>query len=382
MASNKQAHNAHVRRLVVKVGSSTLTTSQSSIDYEFLADFCAQIASVRKAGWQVVVVTSAAIACGLEALGVRKRPGDMPSLQAAASVGQSALSAAYAKAFAAHGITTSTVLLTRKDTKERSSYLNAKNTLCKLCELGVVPIINENDTVATEQIHFGDNDTLAALTACLIDATNVVILSDVNGLYDKNPNSHSDAKLISNVSEITPDILECAGGVGSAVGSGGMQTKISAARVLMAAGISMTICFGRAENVVYKAACGQSAGTRFEPAVAGVRHEITPRKLWIALGDSVHGELVVDAGAKTALQNSGSSLLVVGVSEVHGRFCAGSVIDIKAEGGCVFARGKVAFSSDEIDLALGKTRAEIQQNRLLETFANKPVVHRNDLIIF
>ena len=159
------------RRLVIKIGSSTLTTSESSIDYEYLAALADQIAKVRAAGWQPVIVTSAAIACGLEALGIQKRPSDMPSLQAAASVGQSALATAYAEVFAAHGIVTSTVLLTRRDTADRHAYLHARNTLLRLLELGVVPIINENDTIAVEQIKFGDNDTLAALAACLIDGS-------------------------------------------------------------------------------------------------------------------------------------------------------------------------------------------------------------------
>ena len=207
------------RRLVIKIGSSTLTTSESSIDYEYLAALADQIAKVRAAGWQPVIVTSAAIACGLEALGIRKRPSDMPSLQAAASVGQSALATAYAEVFAAHGIVTSTVLLTRRDTADRHAYLHARNTLLRLLELGVVPIINENDTIAVEQIKFGDNDTLAALAACLIDADLMVILSDIDGLYDGNPNTNPDAKLIPHVECIGPEILAVAGGAGSTVGS-------------------------------------------------------------------------------------------------------------------------------------------------------------------
>ena len=252
-----------VRRLVIKIGSSTLTTSESSIDYEYLAALADQIAKVRAAGWQPVIVTSAAIACGLEALGIQKRPSDMPSLQAAASVGQSALATAYAEAFAAHGIVTSTVLLTRRDTADRHAYLHARNTLLRLLELGVVPIINENDTVAVEQIKFGDNDTLAALAACLIDADLMVILSDIDGLYDGNPHTNPDAKLIPHVESIGPEILAVAGGAGSTVGSGGMITKIKAARVLMVAGIPMIICYGRQPHVVEDAAAGKPVGTRF-----------------------------------------------------------------------------------------------------------------------
>ncbi|MEI2998680.1 MAG: glutamate 5-kinase [Senegalimassilia faecalis] len=220
--SETDAQGSRARRLVIKIGSSTLTTSESSIDYGYLRKLADQVARVRDAGWQPVIVTSAAIACGLEALGIHRRPTDMPSLQAAASVGQSALSTAYAEVFARHGIVTSTVLLTRRDTADRQAYLHARNTLLRLLDLGVVPIINENDTVAVEQIKFGDNDTLAALAACLIDADLLVILSDIDGLYDANPNTNPQAKLIEHVDKIGPEILAVAGGAGSTVGSGGM----------------------------------------------------------------------------------------------------------------------------------------------------------------
>ncbi|MDD7689409.1 MAG: glutamate 5-kinase, partial [Ellagibacter isourolithinifaciens] len=181
----REAHlAAHLRPLVVKIGSSTLTTSESKIEYAFLDDVARQVARVREAGFSPIIVTSAAIACGLEALGIERRPTDMPSLQAAASVGQSALSAGYARAFAQHGITTSLVLLTRRDTADRTAYLHARDTLSRLLEMGVVPIVNENDTVSVEQIRFGDNDTLAALVACLVEAELMVILSDIEGLYD------------------------------------------------------------------------------------------------------------------------------------------------------------------------------------------------------
>lgn len=376
-----QAEGARrARRLVIKIGSSTLTTSESSIDYGFLQELADQIACVREAGWQPVIVTSAAIACGLEALGIAKRPHDMPSLQAAASVGQSALSTAYAGVFARHGIVTSTVLLTRRDTADRTAYLHARDTLLRLLELGVVPIVNENDTVSVEQIRFGDNDTLAALAACLIDADLLVILSDIDGLYDANPNTHPGAKLIARVDAIGPEILGAAGGAGSTVGSGGMITKIKAARVLMVAGIPLVICYGRRPNVVVDAAAGSDVGTLF--VAAEKPHEITPKKLWIALGDSARGSLVVDDGAKAALIGRGSSLLSVGVRAVEGRFGAGDIVDIKDGAGHLFARGKTAFASDEAELACGRTRGQIERNRLLAALAEKPIVHRDELVVF
>lgn len=367
------------KRLVVKIGSSTLTTTESSIDYEFLQDLADQIAHVRACGWQPIIVTSAAIACGLEALGIDKRPSDMPSLQAAASVGQSALAAAYARAFAEHDIITSTVLLTRRDTADRQAYLHARDTLLRLQELGVVPIINENDTVSVEQIRFGDNDTLAALAACLVDADLMVILSDIDGLYDGEPCLPS-SKLIERVEHIDASILAVAGGAGSTVGSGGMITKVKAARVLMAAGIPMVVCYGRQSAVVEDVCDGKAVGTLF--VASKVAHEITPRKLWIALGDAARGCLAVDQGAKSALLRKGSSLLCVGVRSVEGDFSADDIVDIKDTAGYLFARGRVSFDSDVVSLACGKSREALQSNKILAELADKPVIHRDELVLF
>lgn len=368
------------RKIVIKIGSSTLTTSESSIDYDYLDGLAAQIAEVRAAGWQPVIVTSAAIACGLEALGIAKRPDDMPSLQAAASVGQSALSAAYSRAFARHDMITSVVLLTRRDTADRTAYLHARDTLRRLLELGVVPIVNENDTVAVEQIRFGDNDTLAALVACLINADLMVILSDIDGLYDANPAKVADAHLIPEVERIDATIMSVAGGAGSVAGSGGMVTKIKAARVLMVAGIPMVICHGRRPRAIVDAAAGNSVGTLF---VASEKpHEITPKKLWLALGDAARGAVVVDAGARRALVERGSSLLCVGVHAVAGHFEADDVVDVRDETGHIVARGKAAFSSDEVELACGRTREALLGNRLLAPLAERPLIHRDELVVF
>lgn len=368
------------KRLVVKIGSATLTTSESSIDYGFLQDLAAQLASVRQAGWEPIVVTSAAIACGLEALGIAKRPEDMPSLQAAASVGQSALSTAYAQAFAPYDMLTSVVLLTRRDTADRSAYLHARDTLNRLLELGVVPIVNENDTVSVEQIRFGDNDTLAALVACLIDADLMVILSDIDGLYTANPLIDPTAQLIPRVDRVGRDILAAAGGAVSGVGSGGMITKIKAARVLMAAGIPMVICQGRTPNCIVDAAAGRSVGTLFTAPERP--HEITPKKLWIALGDAVHGTITVDDGARDALVERGRSLLSVGVATVTGDFGYDDIVDVADQSGHVFARGRAAAASDLLKLAVGKSREAVASNAILAVLADKPVIHRDELVLF
>ena len=370
-----------MKRLVVKIGSSTLTTEAGRFDHAFLEMLAAQVAQVRAAGWQVVIVSSGAIACGLERLGMSgKRPDDMPTLQAAASVGQGLFVSAYGDAFAKHDMATSLVLLTRRDTADRTAYLHARDTLERLLDLGVVPIVNENDTVSVEQIRFGDNDTLGALVACLIGADLAIILSDVEGLYDANPTQDPDAHLIKRVEGIGSDIISVAGDAGSPVGSGGMVTKVKAARVLGVAGIPLVVCSGRRENAIVDVAEGREVGTLF---VAGeAAHEITPRKLWIALGDAARGAIIVDDGAKRALEQRGSSLLVVGVAGVEGDFAEGDIVDIKDGSDYLFARGRVAFSRDEAELALGRTREELSRNRLLAEMADKPLVHRDDLVIF
>ena len=369
-----------MKRLVVKIGSSTLTTPEGTIDLRYLDDLADQVARVRELGWQVVIVSSGAIACGLERLGITERPTDLPSLQAAASVGQPAFSAAYADAFAKQGLVTSLVLLTRRDTADRNAYLHARDTFARLLDLGVVPIVNENDTVSVEQIRFGDNDTLGALVSCLVGADLSMILSDVAGLYDDNPSHNPQAKLIERVDIIDKNIVAVAGDAGSAMGSGGMVTKIKAARVLACAGIPLIVCAGRRPDVIVDAVCGKSVGTLF--AAPEHAHEVTPRKLWIALGDSARGTITVDDGAKRALVERGSSLLVVGVADVAGNFAAGDIVDILDGTGYLFARGKVSASSDEVDLARGRTREQLQANRLLAVMADKPLVHRDDLVVF
>lgn len=352
------------RRLaVVKLGSSTLTDGEGRVDRAYLAGLAYQVNKARKAGWDVIIVSSGSIPCGLEALGMPlERPRDMPSVQAAASVGMRALLAAYDQVFSPYGILTSLVLLTRRDTADRTAYLHARDTFRRLVELGCVPIVNENDTVSVEQIKFGDNDTLAALVACLADADRVVILSDIEGLFTANPQTHPDAKLIRRVDRITPAIMEGATGAGSAVGSGGMITKLTSARVLGAAGIPLVICHGRSEGAVLHALDDEPCGTLFTAKER--RHEITPRKLWIALGDSVRGRLVVDEGAVEAITRRGKSLLSVGIRRVEGAFSAGEVVDVLNEAGYVVARGLARCDGDAM--------------RAGEDVA----VHRDELVVF
>jgi glutamate 5-kinase len=366
--------------MVVKIGSSTLVDEKGVLDRAYLDGLAAQMEEVRALGWKLIVVTSGAIACALPVLGFEKRPSDMPTLQAAASVGQNVLMSGYADVFVEHGLLTSVILLTRATTADRSSYLHARDTLLRLLELDVIPVVNENDTLSTEQIKFGDNDTLAALVACLVNADLCVLFSDIDGLYTANPNTDPTAQLIQRVERITPEIRGAAGGVGSSVGSGGMVTKIRAARVLMAAGIQMVICHGRQGAPLPLLARGEAVGTSF--VTAGHAHEVTPKKLWIALGDKSKGALIVDEGAKRALIERGSSLLAVGISSVEGSFASGDVIDVRDASGYLFARGLARASSAEVELACGRTQQQIRDNELLRNLANNPVIHRDELIVF
>lgn len=372
--------NGCKRTLVVKIGSSTLTTSASSIDADYLNMLASQLAALRDEGWRVVIVSSGAIACGLGALGISERPSDIPSLQASASVGQSKLAQAYADAFERYGILTSTVLLTRRDTADRDAYLHARDTFGRLLELDVIPVVNENDTVSIEQIRFGDNDTLAALVAVLVDADLLVIASDIAGLYDENPAHNPNACLIREVAHIDKAIVDVAGGAGSVAGSGGMQTKVRAARIMMAAGIPLAIVDGRAEDAIVATAHDECPGTLFKARES--RHAITPRKLWVALGDSSRGILSIDDGARTALINNGSSLLPVGIRFVEGDFDVGDIVDITDSDGVVIARGIAGAPSDQLELACGKSKSELLGNRLLAELASKPIIHRDDCIVF
>lgn len=369
-----------MKTMVVKIGSSTLINSEGKLNRSYISQLADQAAQLRRLGWQLVIVSSGAVACGLDILGISKRPADMPSLQAAASVGQIGLASVYDEEFSARGLVSSLVLLTRHDTANRTSYLHARDTMLRLLELGVTPIVNENDTTSVEEIKFGDNDTLAAVVSCLIKADLCVICSDIDGLYTANPQLDPSATLIEQVCGIDADILGLAGDSTSSVGTGGMITKLKAARVLMTAGIPMVICHGKAEHQLVDLALEKSVGTRFVPQIAA--SDIAPRKLWIALGDKTHGTISVDAGAYAALRDQGSSLLAVGVTGVEGNFASGALVDISDDKGFVFARGLVGASSDELKLAAGRQQTEIDANSLLVELTHRPAIHRDDMIVF
>lgn len=369
------------KRMVVKIGSSTIVGEDGRIDRAFISNLARQAAELRRLGWNLVVVSSGAMACGYPILGFAAKPkGDLPSLQACASAGQCILSAAYDEEFHAHDILTSLVLLTRHDTARRSSYLHARDALLRLVELGVVPVVNENDTVSVAEIKFGDNDTLAALVSCLVSADMCVTLSDIDGLYTANPTLDPNARFIPRVDKIDASIIGSAGDSSTSVGTGGMITKIRASRILMTAGIESVICSGSEPDALVRIARGESVGTLFAPPIK--RLDIAPRKLWIALGDQTHGSVTVDDGAAHALIDNGSSLLAVGIRGVQGPFAAGDILDVKDASGMVVARGIAEADSDTLELAAGRRQEDIESNRLLAQLAGKPAIHRDNLIVF
>jgi glutamate 5-kinase len=360
------------RRVVVKVGSSSLTTAAGGIDPARVRRLVDVLAATRARGVEVVLVSSGAIAAGLSPLGLATRPRALAAQQAAASVGQGLLVHRYTEELARHGLTTGQVLLTVDDVTRRSHYRNAYQTFAKLLELGVLPIVNENDTVATSEIRFGDNDRLAALVAHLVHAELLVLLSDVDGLYDGDP-SRSGATLVSDV-RADDDLSEVRiGRTGAAgLGSGGMQTKVDAARIAGGAGIPVVLT---AADRAADALAGEPVGTLFHPT--GKRRPT--RLLWLAHATEPKGTLVLDDGAVRAVTERRASLLAAGVTGVTGSFVAGDPVDLTDPAGRPVARGLVNFDAEEIPPLLGRSTHDLK--RELGAAYEREVVHRDDLVL-
>lgn len=363
--------------VVVKIGSSTLVDERNTVDRAFIAELCDQVAGLRQMGKRVVIVSSGAAAAGMERLGFDRRPTDIPSLQACAACGQAALTEVYAAELREQGIACAQVLLTRRDVVDREGYLNARNTLERLLDLGVVPVVNENDTVSVAEFAFGDNDMLGAIVATLIGADLYVIMSDIEGLYTTNPATDPTATLISHIERIDGRVMAMAGGVGSAVGTGGMVTKLRAARALLAAGIPMVICKGRRAGVLVEVVRGEEVGTRFE-APRGTAHD--PRKFWIGLAEVPRGTLTLDEGACAAVVMRGASVLPVGVIESEGTYDAGDVVNVVTPDGILIGRGTVRYSSDDMTRVRGLKLDVIE--RFLPEKKGQPAIHRDELLVF
>jgi glutamate 5-kinase len=360
-------------RIVVKLGTSSLTHDNGQLNLYRIERLVRELADLHNQGREVLLVSSGAIGIGANRMGLKKVPKTMPQKQALAAIGQGALLHLYEKLFAEYSKTVAQVLLTRGDLDERIRYLNATNALMALLGMKVIPIINENDTVIVEEIKFGDNDTLSAMVTGLIDADLLIILSDVNGLYNSDPRKDKDACLQSEVMEITNLMVENSKNCGSSFSSGGMFTKLKAARMCMTAGIPMVIANSDIEGIIRRIIAGEELGTIFIPR----EERMHARKKWIAFGTVAQGKVVIDSGAETALLKKGKSLLPSGIIEVEGEFERGTVVSVVVPDRSEIARGVVNYSSEEIQLIMGKKTSKIEE--ILGEKDYDEVIHRNNL---
>lgn len=354
-------------RLVVKVGTTSLVGPDGAPDEARLASFRDGIVAARHEGVDVILVSSGAIAAGLRPLGLGARPADIPSLQAAAAVGQGTLMSQYSALLAEAGIVAAQVLLTRYDFMHRQQYLNARNTLDRLLELGALPVVNENDTVAVDEIRFGDNDLLAALVANLAGARLLLLLTDASGVHASDPRVVPDAPVIDEVEQITPELEAAAGGRGSDLSSGGMASKIAAAWVATFSGAAVVVAGAHEPDVIGKAVAGARTGTFFHPHP----RRVSARRLWIAFAQPPRGTVSIDEGAARAVVTGKRSLLAVGVTGVAGSFGPGDTVDVADAAGRLIARGLVRFSSDDLRAARGRRSDDL---------AGREVIHRDELL--
>lgn len=364
----------NINRVMVKVGSSTLSHPTGRLNIDQMERLVRQLADLHNSGKEVVLVSSGAQSAGIGKLGLTRKPKTMPKRQAVAAIGQGLLMHMYEKLFSEYGIIVAQVLITREDIMDRGRFLNARNALNALLQLGTIPIINENDTIATDELKFGDNDTLSAMLASLIDSELLLVLSDIEGLYTGNPKTNPNAKLIPEVSEINCDIEKLAGGTGSKLGTGGMVTKIQAARVATNSGIPMIIAQGKSEKVITRIINGEQLGTLFMPK----DNRLHSKKLWIAIGSNITGKIYVDEGAKKALQEKGKSLLPSGVIDIAGEFEIGHTVDVYF-GEEKIGRGVVNYSSNDALKIMGKKTGQIQ--KILGHKDFDEIIHRNNFVL-
>lgn len=366
---------ASASRIVIKVGSSLVTNEGRGLDREAVAAWAAQIAVLRELGREVVLVSSGAVAEGMARLGWSRRPKNMHQLQAAAAVGQMGLVQAYETAFAAHGLATAQILLTHEDLSDRQRYLNARSTIFTLLRLGVIPIVNENDTVVTDEIRFGDNDTLGALVTNLIEADSLIILTDQRGLYAADPRKNPDAEFVSHAVAGDPALEAMAGGAGSSVGTGGMYTKIIAAKRAAGSGAHTVIASGREPNLLSRLASGESIGTTLHARMA----TLSARKQWLVDHLRLRGRLVLDDGAIRALTQDGKSLLAIGVSAVEGDFERGDVVACHDAQGREWARGLINYSAADTRRIMRQPSARIAE--ILGSMNEPELMHRDNLVV-
>lgn len=367
---------AAVKRIVVKVGTSTITYPNCSRNFSRMDRLCRELADLHNRGLEVILVTSGAVAVGVERLGLKEKPRTIPGKQAAAAVGQGILMNTYEKMFAEYGQIVAQVLLTRTEMLDRHRYANSRNTFMELLKQKVIPIVNENDVVALDDLKIGDNDNMSALVAGLVDADLDILLSDVDGLYTANPTTHPEARLLTEVREITPEIEASAGEAGTGFATGGMLTKLQAAKAATSSGISLVIASGSEPEAITRILQGEPLGTLF----ISRENRLQFRKRWLAFGARIEGTLQVDEGCVKAIRRpGGSSILPAGIMAVSGVFEAGHTVRVTDSSGVELARGLCHYSSDELAKIRGHQSAEIEE--LLGSKTYDEVIHRDDLVI-
>lgn len=372
--SARRTQLREAQRWVIKVGSSLVTNNGRGLDHEAISHWADQLVALQKQGKQLVLVSSGAVAEGVKRLELKRRPREIHLQQAAAAVGQMGLVQAYENCFQRHGVHAAQILLSHADLSDRTRYLNARSTLTTLLDMGVVPVVNENDTVATAELCFGDNDTLAALVANLINADVMVVLTDQDGLFTADPRHESKAELV-HAAPAGEASLEAMAGAGSSLGRGGMQTKLSAAKLAARSGTDTIIANGRIEQVLARLAEAEELGTLL---FAG-NEPVTARKQWLAGQLGLQGSLQLDAGAVKVLRESGKSLLAVGIKAVKGDFRRGEVVACLDEKGKEIARGMVNYDAQEVGLLLGQSSARFEA--LLGYAGDEEIIHRDNLIL-
>jgi glutamate 5-kinase len=374
MKTNRQLL-ASARRWVIKIGSALLTNDGRGLDGAMMDAWVTQVATLRAQGLEIVLVSSGAVAEGMARLAWKERPKAMHELQAAAAIGQMGLVQAYEQRFQKHGLRTAQVLFTHEDVKDRQRYLNASGTLRTLIRLGAVPIVNENDTVATDEIRLGDNDTLAALTVNLVEADVLVILTDQAGLFEADPRSNPESRLVHEGKAGDPALMAMAGGSAGELGRGGMRTKLSAAAQAAHSGAMTVIAHGREPDVLQRLVRGEEVGTLL---VSG-EQKLAARKRWIAGQRQVRGKLHLDGGAAEVLRKAGKSLLPIGVTRIEGSFSRGDLVACLEPGGAEVARGLVNYGAEEARRILGRPSAEIPS--LLGYAGDPELIHRDNLVL-
>ncbi|MGP1585123.1 MAG: glutamate 5-kinase [Schwartzia sp. (in: firmicutes)] len=371
----KRAGLKEAKRIVVKVGTSTITYPTGKMNLSRMENLVRELTDLANQGREILLVTSGAIAVGMDRMGKKKRPKAIPERQALAAVGQGALMHAYGSLFAAYGKTAGQVLLTRENSLRHHQYTNSRNALKAMLAMGVLPVINENDAVAVDEVKIGDNDTLSATVATLVDADVLILLSDVDGLYTANPQTDREARLLSEVREITPEIEALAGGAGSAAGTGGMRTKIEAAKMAMSAGVTMVIARGEEDGVIRAILRGEAVGTLFPAKEAHLK----ARKSWLAFGRHIAGDLVVDDGCAAAMLTGGKSLLAAGLVSAEGDFGERSTVRVLTLAGREIARGIVNYDAASLRKIAGHRTKELAE--VLPGAAFDEVIHRDNMVL-